>query len=135
MVDFQVVLENIGNLQHRKNFEFLIIMDEFQEISKIAKAEAQLRDSLQKLGSDISVVILGSKQHMLANIFNRPKAPFFSWGLTLELKPIPYDEYHEYMANRLRLAGKAINLDVSQKIQNLLNRIPESIHRFCDFLP
>lgn len=134
VVSFQVVLENIANLQLKKNFEFLIIMDEFQEISKIGKAEAQLRDSLQKLSSDIPVVILGSKQHLLANIFNRPKAPFFSWGLTLELKPIPYEEYHEYISKRLGLAGKTISLKVSQKIQNLLNRIPESVNRFCDFL-
>jgi AAA+ ATPase superfamily predicted ATPase len=132
VVDFEIVFDNINNLYNK--FEFLIVLDEFQEISKIKGAEAKLRNSLQKLNNKVPVIVLGSKYHLLKKIFNRPKAPFHQWGMTLELSEIKYDEYFEYMKARFAKAGKTISPDVSKYIQDKMNRIPEAINRLCDFI-
>ena len=134
VVDFQDVITNIGNLTREGDLRFLIIFDEFQQIAAIPKADAKLRESLQTLDNETPVVVLGSKQHMLAEIFDRNKAPFASWGTTIELKEIPYDAYHDYIATRLRTVGKSIDIEASRHLQNLMDRIPESINRLCDFL-
>jgi DNA-binding MarR family transcriptional regulator len=134
IVDFQSVIANIGNLTKGAKLRFLLVLDEFQEIANIPQAEAKLRDSLQNLNADTPVVVLGSKQHLLAGIFNSPTAPFNSWGTTLELREIPYDAYHKYIAGRLKHAGKTIDEVTSRFIQDLMDRIPECINRFCDFL-
>ncbi|MBF0299359.1 MAG: hypothetical protein HQK51_11600 [Oligoflexia bacterium] len=134
IVDFEILFENINRLQKNKQMEFLVILDEFQEIAKIKRAEAKLRNALQNLSNKIPVVILGSKQHLLSKIFDNPKAPFYSWGFTLELHPIDYEQYTTYLNQRFKEASKHIDLKNSQYIQDKLNRIPESINRFCDFL-
>lgn len=81
-------------------FSFLLILDEFQEISNIRQAEAKLRAGLQELGPENPVIILGSKQHMLDKIFNKSKVPFHAWGTTIKLRNIPHEEYFLYMQRR-----------------------------------
>lgn len=118
----------------KKYFDFLIVLDEFQEIARIKKAEALLRGALQTLGSNISVIILGSKQHLLAQIFEKPRAPFYSWGYTMEFKDIAFDKYTNYINQRFANYGLSISEQDSEYLQTQLHRIPESINRFCDFL-
>lgn len=132
VVDFQIILENMKSLSQANKFKFLLILDEFQQVSEVRQAEAKLRAGLQELDADTPVIILGSKQHMLDRIFNRPKAPFHAWGTTIELKEIAYHDYHLYMNKRFQHVGKSIDLIASTYLQNLMNRIPESINRFCD---
>lgn len=134
VVNFQTIFENIHELQKKKKFEFLVILDEFQEIHNIKRAEGLLRGVLQSFEMKIPIIILGSKQHLLANIFENPKAPFYSWGATIEFHPIAYDEYHKYIEDRFKLVGKHHSMATSQYLQDKLNRIPESVNRFCDYL-
>ena len=132
VVDFDIILSNIQRLSKTGKFSFLLIMDEFQEIANIRQAEAKLRAGLQELGAATPVIILGSKQHMLEKIFNKPKAPFHAWGTTIELRAIPYEEYFSYMQERFTRAGKTIDSPTSINLQDLMERIPESINRLCD---
>jgi hypothetical protein len=134
IIDFQIIFENINELQVKNKFEFLIILDEFQEINKIKKAEAQLRGALQLFTLKIPVIILGSKHHLLSNIFEKPKAPFYSWGHTIEFHPIAYQEFYKYMEIRFNKFNKSLAPEASVYLQDHLNRIPESMNRFCDYL-
>ena len=49
VVPFEEVFEQINRIQESGTFEFAIILDEFQEIAHISKAEALMRDALEKL--------------------------------------------------------------------------------------
>lgn len=131
---FSTIFENINLLNKKKQFEFLIVLDEFQEIAKIKKAEALLRGALQLLDSKISVVILGSKQHLLAEIFERPRAPFYAWGNTIEIGVIEFGIYTVYINERFKDSKLKISNENSERLQKMLNRIPEAINRFCDYL-
>jgi hypothetical protein len=133
-IDFATVFENINILNQKKHFEFLIVLDEFQEIARVKKAEALLRGALQTLSSDISVIILGSKQHLLTQIFEKPRAPFCSWGYTIEFKDIAFNEYTKYINQRFANYDLSISELDSEYLQTRLHRIPESINRFCDYL-
>ncbi len=134
VVDFQTVFENIHALQRSKRFEFLIILDEFQEVHKVKKAEAYIRGALQSYEEKIPTIILGSKQHLLMTIFENPKAPFYSWGTTVEFHAIQEDKYHRYIEERFQRVGKTHGPDVSTYLQNKLNFIPESINKLCNFI-
>lgn len=134
IINFQIILENIHHLQKSGKFEFLIIFDEFQEIHKIKRAEALLRSSLQFFSIKIPVIILGSKQHLLKDIFESPRAPFYSWGNTIEFHPIPFKEYHSYIEERFSSLKMTHSLETSIFLQTKMNRIPESINRFCSYL-
>ena len=108
----------------------LIVLDEFQEVHRIAEAEGLLRDCLQNL-HQIPVILMGSKKHMLAKIFMAPSAPFFNWGTHLEFCHIPYDAFTDYMNERFTTIKRSIGIAESTELQNLMCRVPEAINRVC----
>ena len=132
--DFELILENIGALQNSGRFAFFLIFDEFQEIAHVSKAAAKLRGALQNLPSTLPVAVLGSKYHLFKEVFDTPKAPFFSWGFPISLEAIPYESYYAYMQERFGAIGKTIDFTAACYLQDKLNRIPESINRICEFM-
>lgn len=112
----------------------LVVFDEFQDIGRIDESEGILRDCLQNLSSDIPVIIMGSKKHLLSKIFAVPAAPFFNWGNAVEFGVISYEKYTKYMNERFENEEMSISQDNSVYLQNLMHRNPEQINRLCDRL-
>ena len=111
-----------------KDVPVLIVFDEFQDIHLIEGAEALFRQELQNLNPKTPVVLLGSKKHLLANIFARQEAPLYNWGEDVEFQPLPYGEYTDYINARLASHRLVIPGDVSKHLQDALDRIPEPIN-------
>ncbi len=134
LIHFSRIFENIAILNRKKNIPFLIVLDEFQQIHHVQGAEALLRDSFQNLPSSIPVVVMGSKFHVLSEIFSRPDAPFANWGFTVELKDIPYSTFHEYIEERFTTRKLKLSLDDSIYLQDESFRCPETINRICAYI-
>jgi len=126
---FIEILRHIGVLA--ETVKVLLVFDEFQDIHGIGEADALLRNALQNLNAEIPVIIMGSKQHLLVNMFARPKAPFFSWGTHIVFQPIAYEEYHSYIQERFKFANLSISLEDAKYIQDKMDRNPEAINRLC----
>ncbi len=105
----------------------LIVLDEFQDVSLIPEAEGILRNELQQFNKT-PMIMMGSKKHLLAKMFSRPRAPFADFGSDIEFHDIPYDEYHEYIVERFKPGKLKISPEVTQIWQDLLFRSPESIN-------
>jgi hypothetical protein len=114
-----------------KTIPVLIVLDEFQDVATVSQAEALFRASLQNMPAKIPVLIMGSKKHLLANIFGKPRAPLHNWGEDMEIGPLPYDEYCDYMNERFKRFGISISPIVSRALQDSLNRNPEAINIVC----
>ncbi len=108
----------------------LIVLDEFQDVAFIDEAAAQLRSCLEGLDAT-PILLLGSKRHMLADLFAAPGAPLSAWGSDLEFHPIPHDEYHRYMEERFRPRRLTISREVAATLQDEMQRVPEAINRLC----
>lgn len=106
----------------------LIVLDEFQDAALVPEAPARLRACLEALGA-VPVLVLGSKRHMLTDLFAAPGAPLSEWGADLEFKPIPYDEYHAYLEERFRPRRLTLARDVAVRLQDDMQRVPEAINR------
>ncbi len=89
---------------------------------------------MQNLSFDIPVVVLGSKQHLLAKIFQKPKAPFFNWGKRLEIKALPIDEYNAYILERFSEHSITANSETLENLQKTLLFNPEAINMFCSHI-
>ena len=124
------ILKQISMLS--KENSVLLIFDEFQDISLVDEAEARLRAALQNLPSELPVIVLGSKKHLLAKIFTRPNAPFASWGIPLELPPISKDDYHPYIMQRFKPHGLHISKDTVSHLLAITNDTPEPLNIICD---
>jgi len=108
----------------------LIVLDEFQDVAFIEEAPAQLRSCLEALG-DVPILLLGSKRHMLADLFAAPDAPLSAWGTDLEFQPIPHGEYHEYIDERFSPRRITMSREVAVGLQDDMQRVPEAINRLC----
>lgn len=106
----------------------LVVLDEFQDVALVPEAPAQLRACLEALGP-VPVLLLGSKRHMLTDLFAAPGAPLSEWGTELEFKSIPYDEYHAYLEERFSPRRLTISPAVAARLQDDMQRVPEAINR------
>ena len=128
-ITFTEIIKQIGKIAEK--VPTLIVLDEFQDIQFIEELEALMRDALQNIHHKIPVIILGSKKHLLWKMTAKPDSPFFNWGEDIEIPPIDYNDYCDYMNERFRPAKLKISLDVSKYLQDRLLRIPEAINIVC----
>lgn len=111
----------------------LLILDEFQDIVGVDGLEAILRSEIQKLTRS-SVILLGSKQHILKDIFHDEKKPFYGFGTDIEFGPIPRDEWVVYMQERFRPNGQSIDGASSNFICQLMDDVPNAIQELCNWI-
>jgi len=113
-----------------KKIPVLIVIDEFQDIVSIDEAETLFRSVFQEM-ENMPVILMGSKQHILSDIFSIPNAPLYSWGMDIEIPPIPYNEYHIYINERFSIKNIHIAYDQAVYLQDLMHRIPEPVNIIC----
>ena len=118
--------------EYQKQYPVLIVIDEVQDICSVPQGEARLRDALQNISGAIPVVVLGSKQHLLTEMFGRPKAPFANWGKALEISRITPEECLPYVNRRLNKGEAQLNLETMTYLCRRMEFIPECINLVCE---
>ena len=106
----------------------LVVLDEFQDVALVHQGPQVMRYGLEALGA-VPTIVMGSKRHMLSDLFARPDAPLAGWGTDLEFGPIPYESYHRYILERFEVAGLTITPEAAKVMQDMLQRVPEAINR------
>lgn len=88
----------------------VIALDEFQQILTYPDTtiESWLRSHIQRL-SNITFVFSGSSQHMLAEMFQSSKRPFYGSAGFLKLNPISENEYVSFIQEHMQSGGKRID--------------------------
>jgi hypothetical protein len=98
-----MILEDVMQLVNEVSTEkkkVIVIFDEFQEIKEIEKdLDKKLRAILQ-LQDKVNFIFLGSQESMMEEIFNSKKSPFYHFGLIMQLKRIPEDEFFQFLKER-----------------------------------
>ncbi len=131
-ISFQEIFENI-QLKISKQIPTLLVLDEFQDIAFVPEAQGLLRNVLQQ-NRDASIILMGSKRHILSKIFSHPEAPLASFGEDIMFPPIDYKKYHAYIMERFQHRKLKINFEDCKQLQDVLNRCPESINIICSYL-
>lgn len=81
--------------------KLIVIFDEFQEVLKISKdLDKQLRSIIQ-LQSGLNYIFMGSQEGMMLEIFERKKSPFYHFGGLMRLGKIPYEDFYQFVFERL----------------------------------
>jgi hypothetical protein len=92
-ITIENIFQNLGNIS--KKMPTLIVLDEFQDVALVGEAESLFRNAFQQLKS-LPIIILGSKKHLLRNIFSMPKSPLANFGKDVVIESIDYDKYGNY---------------------------------------
>ena len=92
----------------RKKKKGAVVFDEFQEIAALAdgdRIEREMRSAFQH-HKNVSYAFLGSKNHILKNIFKNKNRPFFNFGRHFDIDVISEEHWIRHIRNKFPSANK-----------------------------
>lgn len=103
-------LSTLLTFLENQSIKVLLAIDEFQQVAHYPEknTEAILRTMIQSM-KNVHFIFSGSNKHLMAEIFNNAKRPFFSSTLILGLNKIPEDDYKAFI--RQKFAEKKREID------------------------
>ncbi|MBI1837341.1 MAG: ATP-binding protein [Flavobacteriia bacterium] len=103
-------LQSLFAFLENQNIQIVIAFDEFQQINEYPEknTEAVLRTIIQTL-KNIQFIFSGSSKHLLIDIFNNSKRPFFASTQAIQLGFIPDDKYVPYIKAHFEQNKKEIS--------------------------
>jgi uncharacterized protein len=124
--DLTELLELPQKLSGKKNW--VIVFDEFQEINRLNgdSFEKEMRAAFIH-HKNVGYAFLGSKMHMLLNMFTHESRAFYQFGKIIELKKLPADIFKEFIDSGFKRAGISFKGDISEKIIDICEGIPHYI--------
>ena len=114
--------EEILNLPERiamkRGIEIVVCIDEFQQIGEMPDSltvQKTLR-SVWQHHKHTSYCLFGSKQHMMKNLFQSRKMPFYQFGDMFFIKRIPTEKWVPFIVSRFAESGKTISAEQAQTV-------------------
>ncbi|HOX77096.1 MAG TPA: ATP-binding protein [Bacteroidales bacterium] len=126
-------LTEILNLPLKINSDkrWIVVFDEFQDIEKLNGQETEKWfRSVMQFHEQISYVFLGSKTHLIGQMFSQRERAFYGFGKLMRIGKIPCIEMEHYISNRMNQTG--INCD--QASANQIISLADNIPYFVQFL-
>lgn len=103
----------------------VVVMDEFQEIRKLSKfgLEALMRSKIQ-LQHHANYLFLGSKTHIIQDMFMDKNRPFYNSAITLQISTLPERETIDFITSRFATSGIRISEDLCRHLIVRVENIP-----------
>lgn len=108
-----------------KENPYIIIMDEFQDIYKLngENFEALLRSKIQH-HQNVNYLFLGSRTHILKDMFGNRNRPFYNSAYTMNLEALPLNETINYLKERFGQHHIKLSNEVAKHIVEEAGYIP-----------
>jgi hypothetical protein len=116
-----------------KDYRTLLVLDEFQDIVLVEGLEAKLRSEIQNLNRT-AVILLGSKKHLLREVFHEESRPFYGFGIDIEFKAIAVTEWVPYIQERFATYKLSIKEEGVVEICRLMRNVPNAIQELCQWI-
>lgn len=134
--------EEILNLPERiaqeKGIRMVVCIDEFQQIGEFPDTltvQKKLRGAWQH-HQNVSYCFFGSKKHLMENIFQNRRMPFYMFGEMLHLDCIPTEYWVPFICSRFEKYGKSISKDFATRIcdtvKNYSSYVQQTAGMECD---
>jgi uncharacterized protein len=128
------LLTMLGRIAAERGRRVVLVLDEFQEVVDIDPALIKLMRSVFQEQPDVAHVYLGSKRHMMRQIFNDENEPFWRSAKQIELDVIPPDLFAPYALVKFNETGKELDPDARAKALELTGGHPYATQELLYFL-
>jgi hypothetical protein len=136
--DIDATLEGLftmlGEVAADRGRRVFLVLDEFQEIIDIDPALIKVMRSVFQEQPDVAHLYLGSKRHMMRQIFNDENEPFWRSAKQMELDVISVDSFREYALARFRDTGKELTEEAAARALELTAGHPYATQQLLYFL-
>lgn len=133
----EMTLKTVFDYLKQSHHKIYIAIDEFQQITYYPETgtEALLRSYLQ-FAPNVHFIFSGSRQHLMAQIFNSPDRPFYQSAVGMGLYPLHEEVYYDFAKHFFEAKKGYLSKDVfhyiytqfdgiTSNIQQILNRLYE----------
>ncbi len=86
----------------------LVVLDEFQDVSKVAELEAILRSHIQHHGDVASYVFAGSEPALMRQLFEERERPLYGQAVPMRLERLDDADIAAYVVSRFRATGRGV---------------------------
>jgi uncharacterized protein len=108
-----------------------LVLDEFQAITRHGTSLPDVFKALADEHPGVSLVLAGSKRHLMEELVIRDHAPLFGMAQRLSLGPIPEDEMNAYLHQRAAGAGKPLDDAAAIHLLALAGPVPNDIQHLA----
>ena len=130
--DLSEVLEASEKLAKTKNKRLVVVFDEFQEIVNLdgTRVEHLMRTVFQhhKL---VTYVFMGSKRHLLEQMFNGANRPFYKFAKPFPLGKIPVKEFGNFIRAKFEKTKISIDSSIVDSILKFTEGHPYFTQELC----
>ena len=112
------ILDLPERIAKEQGIRIVVCIDEFQQIGEFADSltvQKRLRGVWQH-HQHVSYCFFGSKKHLMENIFQSRRMPFYQFGEMLHLKCIPTEYWVPFICSRFEKYGKKISEEYAARI-------------------
>lgn len=123
--DTNIMIEDVAEAVKRYSDKYkkqlVVVFDEFQQIGILGtdRLEKKLRGIVQTHGRKISYIFMGSKKHMLYDMFSNPNRPFYKIGRHFPLGKISFEELTSFVVERFKSTRINLPVELAKKIVNI----------------
>ncbi len=129
------VLEGLKRYMGKEKKQAVVCFDEFQQIGQLKtdKLEKYMRSKFQT-HNKISYIFMGSKKHLIYDMFNNPGRPFYRSAKPFPLEKISEKELKTFIIKKFNKSGKAIPDTLADKIIFECESHPYYVQYLCHIL-
>ena len=95
-------------LEEGGGFRALIVLDEFQDITKVKEMDALLRSHIQFQGEVASFIFAGSEPGLMRGLFEDKERPLYGQAVPMRLDRLADDDIARYIVARFRETGRSV---------------------------
>jgi hypothetical protein len=95
-------------LEEGGGFRALIVLDEFQDITKVKEMDALLRSHIQFQGEVASFVFAGSEPGLMRELFEDKERPLYGQAVPMRLERLADADIAAYIVDRFRGTGRSV---------------------------
>jgi hypothetical protein len=129
------LLESAGRAARQHKKSAVVVFDEFQEIANFddGEIERKMRSVFQG-HRNVSYIFMGSKNHLMRDIFNNPNRPFYKSGRHFPLKKIEARALAGFARKRFKAGAIQLKKAERDEIINVSECHPYYFQMLCHIL-
>lgn len=130
---YRELLDLPEKIAAEKNLRIVVCIDEFQNVNVFHNSLAfqkRLR-SIWQHHEKVCYCFYGSKQHMMAELFNSQSHPFYRFGELMQLQKISNAKWVLYITKQFKKTGREISTGLASKLATSVKDHPYYVQQLA----
>ncbi len=122
-----------GKIARERGRRVALIFDEFQQVVEIDEALAGLMRAVFQMQAEVAHVFLGSKRHLMEEVFTGQRQPLYKMAKPVILHPIERADFAAFIRARCAETGQGIDAAAIDAILDITGGHPQDTQELCYF--